>query len=135
VIFSSMYHGGFRQSHWAYKCQAFFAGAIYNDESHILNPFGEVVASNTNYYKYITGHVNFDYVIPHIDRNNAKFRAIKDKYGPAVTIHDPGYVGCVMLTCEDDNMCVQDIADEFELQLMDSYFDESMAHRHANLEY
>jgi len=135
VLFNSMYHGGLRQIHWAYRLRSYFAGCIGRDESRVLSPFGEVVASNTNYYPFVTAHVNFDYVIPHIDRNNNKFRDIKKKYGEAVTIHDPGFVGCVMLTCNDENMSVWDIVREYELQLMDDYFEESLRHRRENLDY
>jgi len=133
VIFSSMYNGGRRQEEWAYRCRAYFASAIAREVSHVLNPFGEVVATNTNYYPFMTAKVNFDYVIPHIDHNSSKFAAVKQKYGDAVTIHDPGYVGCVMMTCEDDSMCIDDIVKEFEIELMDDYFARCLKHREAHI--
>ena len=135
IIFSSMYHGGLSQEYWAYRCRSYFAGAICGLPSRVLNPFGETVATSTNYYSYCTAKVNFDYSIPHIDHNNVKFKDIKKKYGDAVTIHDPGYIGCVMMTCNAEDMCIEDVLREFEIELMDDYFDRSTAHRNANLEY
>ena len=82
IIFSSMYHGGIVQQEWAYNCRAYFAGAICGCQSRILNPFGEECATSTNYQDYITGRINLDYALAHIDRNRAsgKFRTVSRHY-------------------------------------------------------
>jgi hypothetical protein len=129
LIFSSMYHGGLSQEYWAYSCRSYFAGAICNDQSRILNPFGETVASTTNYYNFITGKVNLDYALVHIDRNGPKYRAAKEKYGDRLIIHDPGHIGAVMLTYEGTDRTVKDIIREFDIMLLDDYFNNCRAHR------
>ena len=129
LIFSSMYHGGLSQEYWAYSCRSYFAGAICNDQSRILNPFGETVASTTNYYNFITGKVNLDYALVHIDYNDPKYRAAKEKYGDRLIIHDPGHIGAVMLTYEGTDRTVKDIIREFDIMLLDDYFNGCRAHR------
>lgn len=135
IIFSSMYHGGITQQNWAYTCRAYFAGAIYGNPSRILNPFGETVATSTNYYPFITGTVNMDYAVIHIDRNGPKYYAAKQKYGDKLIVHDPGFIGAVMLTYEDTDQTVMDIIKEFDMELLDEYFDYCRAHRNAHIEF
>ena len=133
IAFSSMYHGGRRQVHWAYMCRAYVASSVVGDQSRIINPFGEEVASTTNYRNWATGRVNFDYTLAHLAYNEAKFAAAKKKYGRDFVVHDPGYVGAVMLSCERDDMTVFDIVREFEIELLDDYFARSLKHYHENV--
>lgn len=58
----------------------------------------------------------------HIDENGVHFPAIKKKYGTGVKIHDPGYLGCVPMTSESDDVSVSDIIAEFGLERIDDYF-------------
>ena len=132
IIFSSMYHGGLKQEQWAYTCQSYFAGAICNDQSRILNPFGETVATSTNYYPFTTGTVNLDYKLVHIDLNAPKYFAAKKKYGEKLKIYDPGHVGVVMMSYEGDDRTVMDIIKEFDILLLDDYFNNCRAHRAAH---
>ena len=134
IIFSSMYHGGLSQQMWAYTCRSWFCGAICNDQSRILNPFGEEVASTTNYYNFITGRINLDYALVHIDRNAPKYFAAKRKYGDKLIIHDPGHIGAVMLTYEGTDTTAWDIVREFDMLPLDDYFNLCRAHRKENIE-
>lgn len=133
IVFCSQYHGGLSQQYWAYQCRSYFAGAICGNQSRILNPLGETVAQSTNYYDYVTGTVNLDYALVHLDYNREKVAAAKRKYGEALTVHDPGHVGCYLLTSEDPSVSVKDIIREFDIELMDDYFARSAAHRAAHL--
>ncbi|MBB6635777.1 carbon-nitrogen hydrolase family protein [Cohnella thailandensis] len=123
IVFPSMYHGGLMQSHWAYSCRAHFAGAVAGGPCTILTPLGTVAASSTNYYSYVTATVNLDCAVLHIDGNEAHWPAIKWKYGREVTIWEPGYLGCVLLTSESETFGVDEIIDEFGLERVDDYFD------------
>lgn len=133
IVFSSMYHGGFVQQSWAYNCRAYFAGAIYGKQSRILNPFGETLASSTEYYPFVTTTVNLDYALVHIDRNDAKYRAAKKKYGDKLTVHDPGGIGAVMLSYAGEDTTAWDIVQEFDIMPLDDYFNECRAHRNAHI--
>ena len=81
LVFSSMYHGGHVQSHWAYTCRSWFVGACSGLPCNVLNPIGEVVASSTNYYPYITSTINLDYAVVHLDENWQKLNDLRKKYG------------------------------------------------------
>ena len=133
ILFSSMYHGGLSQEYWAYSCRAYFAGAICNDQSRILNPFGETLASTTNYYNFVTGKINLDYALVHIDNNAEKYRAAKEKYGDQLLIHDPGHIGAVMMTYEGTDRTVWDIIREFGITPLDDYFNACRAHRASSI--
>jgi predicted amidohydrolase len=127
VIFSSVYHGGLMQAAWAYSCRSYFVSAISDNRtpSAILNPLGEVVATSTNYFNYTTATINLDYELVHLDFNWDKLTKLKAKYGDAVTIHDPGKVGSVMITSEDENVSAAQMVKEFDIELLDDYFNRS----------
>lgn len=132
IVFPSMYHGGLVQEHWAYTCRAYFVSAIAiaSLRSGIRNPMGKIVATSTNYFHYTTGTINLDYCLAHLDYNWDKLRALKEKYGEAVTISDPSEIGSVLLTSEHETISIQEMVKEFGITLLDDYLDHSRAFRH-----
>lgn len=136
LAFSSMYHGGLMQNYWAYQCRSFLVGALGFREipSEIRNPLGDVVASSTNYFDFVVATINLDQVVAHLDNNWGKLRNLKEKYGPAVIITDPGKLGPVLITSEHETISAKEMAAEFGIELIDSYFDRSREVRMENLE-
>jgi hypothetical protein len=132
IIFSSMYHGGLMQSYWAYSCRCHFVGAIAgkNTPSEIRNPLGQVIASNTNYFNFAVAKVNLDCELAHLDYNWERLRKLKAKYGPKVKISDPGCLGSVLISSEDETISVDDMIKEFQIELLDDYFARALAYRH-----
>ena len=134
IVFCSMFHGGLmRQAQWAYTCRSYFIGAVCDNPCYILNPYGDIVAASTNYTKHISARVNLDYALCHLDYNWDKFTAAKNKYKDALTVYDPGFVGSVMLICEDPDIKIWDIISEFNIEPLDVYLDRVRAHRLGNL--
>jgi len=131
IVFSSMYHGGLMQAYWAYSCRAHFVGAINGLPCEIRNPQGEVLASSTNYFDYAVGDVNLDCRLAHLDYNWSRLRELKNKYGPKVTISDPGFLGSVLISSEDEAVSVDDMIAESHIELLDDYMVRALAHRHA----
>lgn len=130
ILFSSMYHGGLVQGNWAYTCRSFFVGSLYRGTpSEIRNPLGEVIASNTNYFNYAVARVNLDCELVHLDFNRSRMNALKEKYGPAVNISDPGKLGAVLVTSEHETIGVSQMIKEFEIELLDNYFTRSREFR------
>jgi len=127
IVFPSAYHGGFVQSDWAYTCRAYFVGSISGRgaPSQIRNPIGEVVASSTNYFNFTVVDVNLDYELAHLDYNWGKLRQLKKKYNDRVEITDPGEVGVVLITSENDNVSAKQMVEEFKIELVDDYFQRS----------
>jgi len=137
IIFSSMFHGGLLQNYWAYSCRSHFAGSIANARpSSIISPVGEIIDSNTNYFDFVTATVNLDCAVVHLDNNWGKLSSMKSKYGCKVKITDPGYLGSVLISCETDECTVEDMVNEFEIELLDEYFSRmlNMHHQHENKE-
>lgn len=131
ILFSSMYHGGLMQKYWAYSCRAHFVGAIHNLPSEIISPTGEVLAKTTNYFDYITKTVNLDCKVVHLDENWDKITAAKEKYGRGFTMKDPGQLGSVLLSCELEDITIDEIIEEFEIEVLDNYMERSLKHRHT----
>ena len=131
IVFSSMYHGGLMQAYWAYSCRAHFVGACSGLPSAILSPAGEILATTTNYFSCVTATVNLDCALIHLDYNWDKIRAMTDKYGPKVKMHDPGLLGAVLISSETTEFTINDMIKEFGIELLDDYFRRALDHRHA----
>ena len=131
MLFPSLYHGGLVQQQWAYACRSYFVGSVGIESlpSEVRNPMGTVVASSTNYFHFTTATVNLDYALAHLDYNWAKLRALKEKYGDAVTISDPGEVGSVLLTSEHETKSIDEMVREFDILLLDDYLEKAREFR------
>lgn len=132
LLFNSVYNGGLMQRYWAYSCRAHFVSAVSGGtHSHIINPVGEIIDSTTNYFDFVTATVNLDCAVAHLDFNWDKLTAMKRKYGPAVTVTDPGELGCVLFSSESADFTAADLTREFDIELLDDYFARVIAHREA----
>lgn len=129
IVFTSMYHGGLMQSYWAYSCRSHFVGAVAGLPCEIRNPLGEVMASSTNYFDFVTQKVNLDCALAHLDYNWERLRKLKAKYGPQVSIHDPGCLGSVLITSEHPSVTARDMIAEFEIEVLDDYLPRARRYR------
>lgn len=131
MIFCSAYHGGLMQRYWAYSCRSHFVSAISGPgcPSAIVSPVGEVMASTTNYFDFVTASVNLDCFVAHLDYNWEKLRAMKARHGPNVRILDPGCLASVLVSSESSDFSAMDLAREFGIELLDDYFAHCRAHR------
>ena len=116
------------QGYWAYTGRAHLVTAIAGPPSAILSPVGTVLASTTNYFDFVTATVNLDCKVVHLDFNWEKLRAMKAKYGPRVSVYDPGHLGAVLISSESDRLTSGDLVQEFEIELLDDYWSRSLAH-------
>ena len=134
VLFSSAYHGGMMQNYRAYQLRSYFVGSIINLENTIINPVGVTVAKSTNYFGYITHDINLDYKVVHLAYNREKILKAISKYGSKIKMLDPGYLGAVLLTSETDEFTMDEIVDEYKLELLDDYFDRALAFQKDHVE-
>lgn len=132
IIACSNYHGGIMQNYWAYACRTYFVSAFGYGESTIVSPVGETVGRSSSYYSYFTRTINLDYAVVHLDYNGIKLRKMKEKYGCGVTIHDPSHLGAVLVTSEVDNVSAMDMIKEFDVELLDDYFNRSLIFHDEN---
>jgi len=135
LVFSSMYHGGLMQNYWAYQCRSFFIAAtgFRVIPSEIRNPLGEIIASNTNYFDFVVAKINLDQKMVHLDNNWGKLKKLKEKYGNKVIITDPGKLGPVLITSEHENVSAKEMVEEFDMELLDDYFERSRQYRLSNM--
>lgn len=129
IAFSSMYHGGFVQQQWAYACRSWFLGAVAGLPCAVINPLGEIEAQSTNYFPYVAHRINLDFEVAHLDYNWEKLDALRRKYGPGVTVRDPGFLGAVLIVSECD-VPAREMVREFEIERLDDYMARSLRHRH-----
>jgi hypothetical protein len=131
IVFPSMYHGGLMQAYWAYSCRSHFVGCVSDPgcPSSILSPVGHEIATSTNHFHHATATVNLDCRLVHLDGNEEKLHALKAKHGTEVTIFDPGRLAVVLLTCESNDLTIDDMVKEFGIELLDEYLARSLAHQ------
>ena len=127
LLFSSVFHGGLLQAVRSRECFCHFAGAVSGERCSIVNPLGEVIAESSNYIPRLCTTVNLDCRVVHYDNNFDKLKLLKEKYGRAVTIHDPGRTGTVLVTSEADDITVDTILKEFQIEDYASYRARSQA--------
>jgi predicted amidohydrolase len=126
LAFSSMYHGGLMQAYWAYSCRAHFAGAIANTGGYVLSPLGERLAASTNYFDFTSARINLDCWLSHLDYNWERLHALRAKYGPRVKVHDPGFLGSVLVSSEADDVSIDQLIGELGIELLDNYLERAM---------
>ena len=129
LLFSSMYHGGLMQPYWAYACRAHVLTACAGLPCAVISPVGHLIAESTNYYDFVTARINLDCIVIHLDFHWDKIAAIKQAYGPGVTVFDPGYLGAVLISCNAEDMTCADLVRDYDLELLDDYFQRSLDHR------
>ena len=139
MIFSSMYHGGTVQEKWALTCRSYFAASICNKDSRILNPLGQQINYAPQYIFHATQRINLDYALLHLDHNHTfapdagKLNAAKRKYGDKLKTYPHDNLGYLMITYEDTDRTAMDIVREFDMMLLDDYFNNCRAHRNAHI--
>jgi hypothetical protein len=131
ILFCSMYHGGPAQGMWAYTCRSHFVASVYpGNPSEIRNPAGDIVATSTNYFDFAVSRINLDMKLVHLDYNREKLTALKAKYGSGVTILDPGKLGSVMVSSENKEITVDQMIQEFDIELLDDYLNRARGFRY-----
>src|SRR5204863_9111522 len=77
--------------------------------------------------------VNADREVFHHDRNQDKFQAIRQKYGPEVEIEVFQPEAFFLLASRKDGLTVEEIAKEFQLETLRDYLARSVALREKHL--
>jgi hypothetical protein len=74
-----------------------------------------------------------DCKLVHLDYNWGRLRKLKAKYGPKVTISDPGCLGSVLISSEHETISVDEMIKEYEIELLDDYFTRALAYQHEHI--
>ena len=126
ITFASMYHGGLMQQMWAYECRAWFVSSLYFMGCGLLDPFGRPVKLTDCYSPVARATVNLDRAMVHLDYNRDKFPEIEKKYLGEIVIDTPPNIGSALIFSNTDRLTAMDVVREFELELLDDYFERSL---------
>ncbi len=135
IAFCSAYHGDFWQRAWALTCRSYFVGATLGDKAKdVWGPSGEAIFHSHDYFSTATVRINTNYAVCHLDFNWNGLKGAVDKYGPRVTVRNPGSVGCVTLLSNDPALKSADIVKEFGLVELTDYYERSQRLRGGRLQ-
>jgi predicted amidohydrolase len=141
VFWPSMYWGGQLLQHWALR-YGFAIAVAYGAESAVIDMNGRYLAKQgSDTYQVRQRHlppwavadVQINREIFHLDGNQDKFPAIRNKYGPDVEIEVWEPEGYFLLASRRPELTVEAIAAEFGLETLRDYLARSVRMRNERL--
>jgi predicted amidohydrolase len=141
VFWPSMFWGGQLLQHWCLR-YAFYMAVAYGAESAIIDMSGRYLAKQGLDTPQVRGNrlppwavaeVNADRELFHLDYNQDKFPAIREKYGPdaEIEVHQPE--AYFLLASRRAGLTVEQIAAEFKLETLRDYLARATAMREQHL--
>jgi predicted amidohydrolase len=141
VFWPSMYWGGRKLQHWAFR-YGFSIAVSYVAESAIIDMSGRYLdRRGTDTLKvrqqlsppWAIAAINVNRELYHLDDNQLKFPAIREKYGPDVEfdIHEPE--GYFLMSTERPDLPAEGVAKEFGLETLRDYIARSAKVREQRL--
>lgn len=121
LCFSSYFHGSHVQANWALRTHAFFAGAVKDGTSDILDPLGRVINSTTYYNRIAWARINLDRFVMHGACNSEKWPDIRRKYRDKILIDSDSPSGFAVLYSCTDEFTAKNVATEFGLVSAEDY--------------
>jgi predicted amidohydrolase len=141
VFWPSMFVGGLRLNSWS-RDYGFHMVACYTGGCTIVASSGRDVFGKEQAQPFPPGQgllasafaeLNTDCKTYHLDYNQHKLSAIKDKYGEGVDICYCRDEATFVLSSKMDDYSIGDIEQEFELEDLRDYLDKAMADRQDRL--
>jgi hypothetical protein len=141
VFWPSMFWGGRLLHHWALR-YGFYLVVSYGAESSIIDMNGSYLVQRGLETTQVRGarlppwavaEVNADREIYHLDYNQDKFPALRDKYGPDLEIEVHQREAFFLLASRRAGLSVEQVANEFKLETLRDYLARSVAMRDQHL--
>ena len=129
LCFLSAFRGGAMVPAIAARNQCFIASAVPHENGVIVDPLGRVRAESSQYGRIIYSEINLDSQIVHIDFNADRVRRLKEKYGPLVQIETASPEAVYFLSSLHPDVSVDEMIEEFEIEVLDDYLDRSRSVR------
>src|SRR5262249_41955648 len=129
VFWPSMFWGGGLLQHWALR-YGFFVVVAYGAESAVIDMNGGYLVKRgleTHQVRarrlppWAVAEINADREVFHLDFNQNRFGAIRDKYGPDVEIEVHQPEAFFLLTSRLAKVSAEALAKEFELETLREY--------------
>lgn len=140
-VFSSMFIGGERLSHWARDFGMYMVSSV-PAHSYIVDMGGRVLAETGYEINQVragflppiaTAQINMDRMLFHLDTNQNKFADMIKKYGPGVEIEVHYPEAHFTLASNMEAVTVEDLIQEFELEPWLDYLDRARGVRRDRL--
>ena len=141
VFWPSMYCGGQLLQHWALR-YGFSVVIAYNAESAIIDMTGKYLARQGNdslkvrqklLPPWALADIRINRELFHLDDNQNKFPAMREKYGPNIDIHVMEPEGFFLLESKQPGLTVESIAASFKLETLRDYLARSKAMREKKI--
>jgi hypothetical protein len=141
VFWPSMFWGGHLLQHWALR-YAFVIVVAYGAESAVIDMNGRYLVKqglDTHQVRgrrlppWAVAEVNLDREVFHLDYNQDRFPAIREKYGPDVEIEVHQPEAFFLLTSRRPGLTVEQVAREFKLETLREYMARSVKAREEAL--
>jgi hypothetical protein len=132
LLFSSVFPGGRLVDIWALRYGFAVACSTYCDNNKIMDCTGTTISKTSNKIPHITGILNLNRRIVHMDGNLEKLEKIRDKYAGDVLIEDMRDEGCCILRSLKPGLEVDSLFEEYGVEYLDSYFTRSRKVREQN---
>jgi predicted amidohydrolase len=141
VFWPSMFWGGQLLQHWALR-YGFTIAVSYGAESAIIDMSGRYLikqGAETHQVRarrlppWAVAEVNLDREVFHLDFNQDKFAALREKYGPDIDIEVHQPEAFFLLTSRKAGLSVEQIARTHKLETLRDYLARSVAQRDKHL--
>jgi predicted amidohydrolase len=141
VFWPSMFWGGALLQHWALRC-GFYVVVSFRRESAIIDMSGRYLVKlgedshqvqQGRLPPWAVAEVNADREVYHLDYNEARLPALRDKYGPDVEIEVFEPEAVFLLASRRPGLHVEDIARELRLETLRDYLVRSAREREEHL--
>ena len=141
VFWPSMYWGGQLLQHWALR-YGFSVVVAYNAESAIIDMTGKYLARQGNdslkvrqklLPPWALADIRINRELFHLDDNQNKFPAMREKHGPNIDIHVMEPEGFFLLESKQTGLTVESIAASFKLETLRDYLSRIKALREKRI--
>jgi predicted amidohydrolase len=141
VFWPSMYWGGQLLQHWALR-YGFYVVVAYGMESAVIDMSGRYLVKQGpdsiqvragRLPPWAVAEVNVAREVFHLDDNQNKLKALREKHGPDVEIEVFDPEGYFLLASRREGLHVAEIAKEFQLETLRDYLARSVRKRELHL--
>ncbi len=141
VFWPSMFWGGQLLQHWALR-YGFYVVVSFMPESAIIDMSGRYLVKQGTETPQVRGkrlppwavaEVNVERELFHLDFNEQRFPAIRQKYGDDVDIEVHQPEAFFLLACRREGLTVEQVANEFQLETLRDYLARSTRQQEERL--
>lgn len=121
IFWLSAYDGGRSVTSKAWDYHRFVVSAVQTRYARIVNIMGETLAITGAHDRIVACDIDLDTVLLHMDFNKTQIQDIRNKYGPAVSMHMYHEEGYFTLQSNRADLPVSQVVEEFNLEPLKDY--------------